>query len=85
MVFKGERIPNQINLISVVTTRKLPRKGCIGYLAYILNFDRESLRLKDISVVREFLDTFLEELPRLPLTREMEVSINTFLEVPPIA
>jgi hypothetical protein len=29
MVFKGERIPNLINLVSVVTAKKLLRKGCM--------------------------------------------------------
>jgi len=62
MVFEGERTPNQINLVLVVTARKLLRKGCMGYLAYILKFDGESPRLKDIPVVKEFLDVFPEKL-----------------------
>jgi hypothetical protein len=39
MIFEGERILKSIALISVVTTQKLLRKGCMGYLAYILNSD----------------------------------------------
>jgi hypothetical protein len=33
MVFKGEKVPNPINLVSIVTARKLLGKRCMGYLA----------------------------------------------------
>ena len=41
MIFEGERILKPIALISVVTAQKLLRKGCMGYLTYILNSDDE--------------------------------------------
>jgi hypothetical protein len=41
--------------------------------------------LKNIHVVKEFADVFLKELLGLPLKWKVEVSINTFSEVPPIA
>jgi len=85
MIFEGERILKLITLISMVIAQKLLRKGCMGYLAYILNSDDEGPRLKDIPVVKEFLDVFPEELPGLPPEREVEVSIDTFPRVPPIA
>jgi len=85
MIFEGERILKLIALISVVTAQKLLRKGCMGYLAYILNSNDEGPRLKDIPVVKEFPDVFPEELPGLPPEREVEVSIDTFPGVPPIA
>jgi len=85
MIFEEERILKSIALISVVTAQKLLRKGCMVYLTYILNSDDEGPRLKDIPVVKEFPDVFPEELPRLPPEREVEVSIDTFPRVPPIA
>jgi hypothetical protein len=57
----------------------------MGYLAYILNSNDEGPRLKDIPMVKEFPDVFPEELPGLPSEREVEVSIDTFPGVPPIA
>jgi len=60
MVFEGERISNPTNLVSSITARKLLRNGCIGYLAYILNFDVESPQLKNIHVVKEFPYVFPE-------------------------
>jgi hypothetical protein len=57
----------------------------MGYLAYILNSDDEGPQLKDIPVMREFLDVFPKELPGLPPEREVEVSIDTLPGVSPIA
>jgi hypothetical protein len=57
----------------------------MGYLAYILNSDDEGPRLKDIPMVKEFPYVFFEELRRLPPEWEVEVSIDTFSRVPPIA
>jgi len=84
-IFEGERIPKPTTLISVVTAQKLLGKGCMGYLVYILNFDDRGPRLKDISMVKEFLDVFPKEWPGLPPEREIEMSINTFPGIPPIA
>jgi len=69
----------------MVIAQKLLRNGCMGYLAYILNSDDEGPQLKDIPMVKEFPDVFPEELPRLPPKWEVEVSIDTFPGVPPIA
>jgi len=85
MIFEGVRILKPIALKSVVTAQKLLRKGCTGYLTYILKFDDEGPRLKDIPVVKEFPDVFPKELPGLPPEQEVEVSIETFLGVPPIS
>jgi len=57
----------------------------MGYLVYILNSDDEGPRMKDISMVKEFPDVFPKELSGLPLELEVEVSIDTFPRVPPIA
>ena len=84
MIFEGERIIKPIALISAVTTQKLLRKGCMGYLAYILN-SNDGPQLKDIPMVKEFSDVFPEELLGLPPEWEVEVSIDTFPGVPPIA
>ena len=40
MVFKGERISNFTNIISVMDARKLLKKGCTTYLAYVINLKK---------------------------------------------
>jgi hypothetical protein len=62
MVFKGERISNFTNIISSMVARKLLKKGCIAYLAYVINSKKGKIELSDIPIVREFPDVFPEEL-----------------------
>jgi hypothetical protein len=49
----------------------------------VLNSKNDETGLNDILIVKEFPNVFLKELPGLPPDREVKVSINTFLEVPP--
>jgi hypothetical protein len=85
MVFKAERISNLTNIISVMAVRKLLKKGCISYLAYVINSKQGKIRLSGIPIIREFPDVFPEELLGLPLEREVEVTIDILPKVSPIA
>ena len=66
-------------LISALTARKLLAKGCQGILAYVLDTKMKVPDLGEILVVKDFSYVFPEELPGLPLDREIEFSID----VPP--
>jgi hypothetical protein len=50
-------------MISAMTAKKLLRKGCTWYLSYTLNFDKNEIKLVDISIVKEFFDVLPEEPP----------------------
>lgn len=45
-------------------------------MAYISNTEAKSSTVKELRIVREFLDVFLEELPGLPPSREVEFGIE---------
>jgi hypothetical protein len=64
---------------------KLMRKGCSAWLAHVRELEKGSIDLASIPVVREFQDVFLEELPRLPPVKEIEVSIETIPGISTIA
>ena len=51
----------------------------------MINSKKGKIGLSDISIVREFLDVFPEELPGLPQEREVEVTIDILPGVSPIA
>ena len=55
------------------------RKGCEIFLALILDSKRGQVDLEKIPVVREFPDLFPEELPGIPLEREVDL----FIEIVP--
>ena len=52
------------------------RKGCETFLAVILDSKRSQVDVEKISVVREFPDVFPEELPGIPLEREVDLAIE---------
>ena len=64
------------NVISTMQARRFLRKGCETFLALILDSKRGQVDVEKILVVREFPDVFLEELPNIPLEREVDLSIE---------
>ena len=73
-----------IQLISVMKARSLLKKGCEGYLAYIVRDDKD-VKLEDIPIVRDFPDVFPEELHGLPPKREVEFTIELVSGTTPIS
>ncbi|XP_052477803.1 uncharacterized protein LOC128033768 [Gossypium raimondii] len=64
------------NVISILVAEKMVCKGCEAYLAYVIVFASRDSTVKDIRIVRDFLDVFAEELPGLPPNREVEFGIE---------
>ena len=76
VTFIGERSNHLSNVIYVATTRKMVRKGCEAYLAYVIDTVKARLGIFDIPTVSDFLDVFPEEFPGLPPQREIEFAID---------
>ncbi|XP_074376946.1 uncharacterized protein LOC141718458 [Apium graveolens] len=74
VTFKGQ-MQTQTFLTSM-QAKKLIRKGCEPYLAYIVDKGREVSNPEYIPVVRDFLDIFPEELLGLPLVQQIEFTID---------
>ena len=83
--FYGERRVLPSCVISVIDARRLLRKGCSAYLAYVIVTGVQELRLEDILVVQEFSDVFPDELPGMPPHREIEFSIDLVPGTAPIS
>ena len=69
------------NVISAVQARRFMRKGCETFFALILDSKRGQVDVEKIPVVREFLD----ELPSIPLEREVGLSIEIIPGTTPIS
>ena len=76
VIFIGERPNHLSNVISAAVARKMVRKGCEAYLAYVIDTVKARPSVSDIPTVSDFLDVFPEELPGLPPQREIEFSID---------
>ena len=64
--------------------KRLLYQGCEAYLAHVVDVSKETPRLEDISVVSEFSDVFRDELPGLPLHREIEFVIDLAHIIEPV-
>ena len=82
--FEGKHVDKPLRMISALRASSLLRKGCQGFLAYIVN-EENDLKLEDIAIVRDYPDVFLEDLPGLPPEREVEFTIDVALGIAPIS
>ena len=76
VIFRGIRREIAPSLINAMTTSKMLRKGCQGYLAFVVDRRQEGTRLEDIPIVKEFPDVFPDDISGLPPDREMEFTID---------
>ena len=58
IVFRGERGSEHYSMVSALTTRRMMRKGCEAFLAYVINIEKEGQKLDSLPVVNEFIDVF---------------------------
>ena len=73
------------NLISAITSRKMLRKGCQGYLVLVRDTTAENTSISDVPVAYEFSDIFPDELSGLSPHREIELCIYVVPDITPIS
>ena len=84
-LFKASCLPFMPRVISCIQAKRLLRKGCQGFLASVVDLQSGELEIGDIPIVREFSDVFPDDLPGLPLNREIEFSIDLLPGTAPIS
>ena len=85
VIFRGIRRETAPSLINAMTASKMLRKGCQGYLAFIVDRRQEGTRLEDIPIIKEFPDVFPDDISGLPPDREVEFTIDLIPETEPIS
>ncbi|XP_070007835.1 uncharacterized protein [Nicotiana sylvestris] len=70
--------------ISYLNVRKMIAKGCIYHIVQIKDANAEIPTLQFILVVKEYADVFPDELPGIPLEREIDFCINFLPGMQPI-
>ncbi|GJW14014.1 putative reverse transcriptase domain-containing protein [Tanacetum coccineum] len=80
LTIQGDRSESRLNIIPCIKTQKYLQKGFHVFLAHIkenkYEEKSEEKRLENVPVVWDLLKYFLEDLPGLPLTRQVEFQIN---------
>ena len=82
--FRGIRRELSSNMISAMAEQRMLRKGCQGYLAYVVETGKEGTLLDEIPIVREFPDVFPDDIASLPPDREVEFTIDLISGTEPI-
>ena len=85
VIFWGIKREIAPSLINAMTASKMLRKGCQGYLAFVVDRRQEGTRLEDIPIVKEFLDVFPDDISGLPPDREVEFTIDLIQGTEPIS
>ena len=76
VIFIGERSNHLSNVIFAAIVRKMVRKGCEVYLAYVMNTVKARPSVSNIPTDSDFPDVFPEEFPGLPPQMEIEFAID---------
>ena len=63
-------------MISAISSRRLPKKCCFTYLAYVIDSRVSDVKLKDIHV---------DDLPGFLLNRDVKFTIDLILGIAPIS
>ena len=79
--FRGIRRELSSNMISAMAAERMLSKGCQGYLAYVVETEKEGTLVDEIPVVREFPYDFAG----LPPDREVEFTIDLIPGTEPIS
>ncbi|GJR25552.1 putative reverse transcriptase domain-containing protein [Tanacetum coccineum] len=74
----GVRNESRLKVISSIRTQRYIEKGCRVFLIQVTKKKEVEIpekRIEDVPVVRDFSKVFPEDLPRLPLTRQVSPTI----------
>ncbi|GJW60575.1 putative reverse transcriptase domain-containing protein [Tanacetum coccineum] len=85
LIIRGDRSKTRLSLISCIKTERYVSRGYQVFIAQVMEKKSDKKRLEDIPAVREFLEVFLENLPGLPLVRQVEFQIDLMPGAAPVA
>ncbi|GJX84636.1 reverse transcriptase domain-containing protein [Tanacetum coccineum] len=85
LIIRGDRSKTRLSLISCIKIERYISRGYQVFIAQVMKKKSDAKRLKDIPVVREFPEVFLENLLGLPPIRQVEFQINLILGAAPVA
>ncbi|KAK4400598.1 hypothetical protein Sango_1165900 [Sesamum angolense] len=76
VVFMGDRQVVPVCVISAIEARRLMLEGCEAFLPHVIDAEKVSPTLKEIPVLRDFLEVFPDDLPGLPPHREVDFNLH---------
>ncbi|XP_070019392.1 uncharacterized protein [Nicotiana sylvestris] len=83
--WKGSSASLVGKFISYLKAQRMIGKGCLAYLAHIINPESEPPTLQSVPIVREFPEVFPYDLPGLPPERIIDLGIDLMPGTQPIS
>nr|GEZ61350.1 reverse transcriptase domain-containing protein [Tanacetum cinerariifolium] len=85
LIIRCDQSKTRLSLVSCIKTKRYISRGCQVFIAQVMEKKYDEKGLKDIPVVREFLEVFPEELLGLPPVHQVEFQIDLIPGAAPIA
>nr|XP_043619756.1 uncharacterized protein LOC122591560 [Erigeron canadensis] len=86
LIVQGDKSTNELKIVSAMKFRKyLDKKDHLVYLAHVIDKSAKELKVQDIPIVRDFPDVFPDNLPGIPLVRQVEFNIDLVPGAVPVA
>ncbi|GJZ26503.1 putative reverse transcriptase domain-containing protein [Tanacetum coccineum] len=85
LIIRGDQSKTRLSLISCIKTKRYISRGCQVFVVRVMEKKSDNKRLEDIPVVIEFPEFFSEDLPGLPLVRQVEFQIDLIPGAAPVA
>ncbi|GKB07986.1 hypothetical protein Tco_0836270, partial [Tanacetum coccineum] len=76
LIVKGDKGGSRLKIISCIKARKYFEQGCHLFLAHVTKKKSKEKRIEDVPIIRDFPKVFPEDLPGLPLPRQVEFQID---------
>ena len=85
IVWEGYNLSRPNPLISKLNAIKMMSKGLLCHIVSVNDLDHDIPSIDSVPVVSEFLDVFPEDLPGVPLLREVDFGIYLEPDTKPIS
>ncbi|GKF44784.1 hypothetical protein Tco_0131336, partial [Tanacetum coccineum] len=85
LIVEGDKGGSRLKIISCIKARKYVEQGCHLFLAHITKKKLKEKQMEDVPVIHDLIEVFLEELPGLPPSRQVEFGIDLVPGAAPVA
>nr|GEV69137.1 putative reverse transcriptase domain-containing protein [Tanacetum cinerariifolium] len=85
LVVYGNCDESQLKVVSCIKARKYIERGCHLFVAHVTEKELKEKHLEDVPIIRDFPEGFPDDLPGLPLPRQVEFRIELLPGAAPVA
>nr|GEW61024.1 putative reverse transcriptase domain-containing protein [Tanacetum cinerariifolium] len=85
LIVESDKGMSRLKVILCIKARKYIERGCHLFLTNVTERKSKEKRMKDVPVIHDFPKVFPEELPGLPLPRQVEFRIDLVAGAAPVA